>query len=46
MQVTLYFLTVVNFLITLLGSGTDETEFIRIIHWICKHKTPEFEDEI
>ena len=26
--------------------GTDEPEFIRIIHWICIHKTSEFEDDI
>ena len=32
--------------VTLLGSGTDKPEFIRIIQWICIHKTLEFEDEI
>ena len=32
--------------VNLLGSGTDEPEFIRIVHWTCIHITPKFKDEI
>ena len=54
--VTLYFLTVINYLIANSNQssimhvgvliGTDRPEFIRIIHRTCIHKTLEFEDDI